>query len=66
MVKKRDHIISKVKSRSKKKNSKYDITIPTLVADAIQLDKENENLYWRDVIRDKMANIRVAFDVLDE
>ena len=45
VLKKRDRIIAKVKSRSKKKNSKYGITIPTSVADALRLDKENGNTY---------------------
>ena len=66
VIKKRDHIISKVKARTKKKGSKYGIRIPSTVAEAHHLDKENENTSWADAIKDEMSNIRIAFDIFEK
>ena len=60
-----DRIIAKVKSRSQKKTHKYGIKIPGSVAEAYQLDKENDNSFWADAIRLEMKENRVAFDILD-
>ena len=52
-------------SRTKKKSHKYGIQIPTTVAEAHKLDLANGNSYWTDAIKNEMATIRVAFDILD-
>ena len=66
VLKKRDQIIAKVISRTKKKSHKYGVQIPMSVEDAYQLDKLNGNAYWRDAIELEMSNIRLAFDILEE
>ena len=62
---KRNQIISKVKSRSKKRSQKYGIRIPKTVAEALAIDRETETTFWRDAIHKEMRNVRVAFDILD-
>ena len=66
VLSKRDQIIAKVISRTKKKTHKYGVQVPTSVDEAYQLDKYNGNDYWRDAIKLEMANIRVAFDILED
>ena len=66
VLKKRDQIISKVMSRTNKKLHKYGIQIPTTVAEIHKLDLANSTSYWTDAIKNQMANIRVAFDILDD
>jgi len=65
-LKKKKQIISKVKSKSKKKNQKYGISIPRSVKEALELHKTNGNTLWRDAIAKEMKNVRIAFDVLDK
>lgn len=65
-LKKRNQIISKVKSRTKKKSQKYGIRIPKTVAEALEIDRITGTTFWKDAINKEMKNVRVAFDVLDE
>ena len=46
ILKKRDHIISKIKARFLKKSHKFGVRVPTSVDDAYRLDKENGNTLW--------------------
>ena len=65
-LKKRNQIITKIKSRSKKKTHKYGIRIHNSVGEAYKIDAENNNSYWTDAIKREMKNNRVAFDILDK
>ena len=48
----------------KRKSHKYDIEVPTSIADALRLDKENGNTFWTDAINLEMSNVGVAFEML--
>lgn len=63
---KRNQIISKLKSRTKKKSQKYGIRIPKIVAEALEIDRITGTTFWKDAITKEMKNLRVAFDILDE
>jgi hypothetical protein len=66
-LRKRDRVISAVKSRAKKKKThKFGIRVPRSVREAYELDTVNNNTYWRAAIAKEMRNNRVAFDILDE
>ena len=65
-LRKRNHIISKIKSRKTKKSHKYGIEVPRTVKEAYELDRLNNNNLWRKAIQKEMNNVRVAFDILDE
>ena len=65
-IKKRDQIISKVVSRSKKKTHKYGIEVPRDMRHALELDKQNGNTLWAEAIRKEMSKARVAFDVKEK
>ena len=66
VLKKRDHIISAVQARVKKRTRKYGILVPTTVEETYALDKQNNSSCWRDVIKKEMKNVIVAFDLLDK
>jgi len=65
-IKKRKQIISKVKSRTKKKAQKYEIRIPKNVVEVLEIDRMTVPTFWKDAINKEMKNVRVAFDVLDK
>ena len=64
MIKKKDQIVSAIRSRMIKRTHKFGIEVPSTVAEALDLDKQNENNFWRKEIEKKMANIRVEFNIL--
>ena len=65
VLKRRDRLISAVKSRVKKTTHKYGIEVPTSVQHAFELDRKNGNTFWRDAIKKEMTNVGIAFDILD-
>ena len=65
MLKKRDRIVSKIKSKYWIRTHKYGIKIPKTVKEAIQLDKENGNTLWWDALMKEMKNVRPAFEVFE-
>ena len=65
VLKKRDTIIASVKARVKKSTHKYGIEVPTSVEHAKLLDKKNNNHLWMDALAKDMANVGVAFKVLE-
>lgn len=65
-LRKRDIILSAVKSRIRKTTHKYGIEIPNTVEEAIKLDQRNGNTYWHDATKLEMFNVGVAFEILDE
>ena len=64
-LKKRDQIISKVKSKYWQRTHKYGIRIPKSVEEALSIDEEEGNHVWRDSIADEMKKIRSAFEIYD-
>lgn len=64
-LRKRDRIIASINSRVRKTTHKYGIEVPTSQAEAYRIDRENGNTFWTDAIRKEMANVAVAFEILD-
>ena len=60
-LKKRDIIISKVKSKYWRTTHKFGIRVPKNVEEAIRLDEENKNTFWYDAIQKEMGNVRIGF-----
>lgn len=65
-LRKRDVILSAIKTRVRKVTHKYGIEMPTNIESAISLDRKNGNRFWQDAIALEMVNVGVAFEVLDE
>jgi hypothetical protein len=66
VLKKRDRIIQKVKTRFRKKTHKYGIEVPSSVREALDIDKRTGTDMWRKAIEKEMRNVMVAFDVRDD
>jgi len=61
VVKKKDRLIKKVKSKYWTRTHKYGIRTPKSVEEARKIDAENGNILWMDAVRLGMKNIMVAF-----
>ena len=66
MLKKRNRIISKVKSKYWLRTHKFGIWIPKSVEEAKCLDQENGDSQWWEAICNKMRNVRPAFEVSEK
>jgi hypothetical protein len=65
-IRKRDRIISKVKSKYWKRTHKYGIRVPKTIQEALRFDKEDGTTCWRDAVDKEMKNVRVAFEFNDK
>ena len=65
-LKKRNQIISKVKSKYWLRTHIFGIQIPKSVEEAKHLDQENGNTLWWEAICNEMRNIRPAFEVWEK
>jgi Reverse transcriptase (RNA-dependent DNA polymerase) len=65
-IKKRDRIISKIKTRYLRKEQKFGIELPKTVQDAMRLDQESNTTLWQDAIKKEMKVIMPAVKILDE
>ena len=61
-IKKRQQIISKIKSKYWIRTHKFGIKIPKNVQEALAFDKENGDTLWWDAICTEMKNILPAFE----
>ena len=65
-MKKRDAILSAVKSQICKTTHKYGIEIPTIVDHGHELDQKNRDSLWADTIKLEMHKNGVGFQILEE
>jgi hypothetical protein len=61
-IKKRQQIVSKIKSKYWIRTHKFGIKIPKSVQEALAFDKENGDTLWWDAICTEMKNVRPAFE----
>jgi hypothetical protein len=64
VLKKLIRLIKMSRTKQVRKGYKFGIRIPTSVAEALALDKENNNTYWYDAIMKEMKNVRIAFEIV--
>ena len=65
-LRKRDVIVSAVKSCIRKTTHKHGIEIPTNIEHAEETDEKNGDHFWRDAIKKEMHNIGIAFETLGD
>ena len=65
-LRKRNAIISAMKTRLRKTTHKYGIEIPTSVDQVMEVERKNGNTMWRDALALEMFNVGVAFEILEE
>jgi hypothetical protein len=65
-MRKRDAIVSAVKSRVRRTTHKYGIEMPApgrdVIKNAIELDRKNNNTYWMDSVSKEMKALNIAFE----
>mmetsp|Transcript_44940 Transcript_44940/g.109124 ORF Transcript_44940/g.109124 Transcript_44940/m.109124 type:complete len:481 (-) Transcript_44940:1244-2686(-) len=66
VLKKRDRIISKLRTRYHKTTHKFGIELPKDLEHAYRIDKANKNSLWHDAVSLEMKCVRVAFKILDD
>ena len=62
VLKKKQRIVSKVKSKYWQRTHKFGIRIPKNVEEARRFDRENGNTLWWEAICKEMKNVRIAFE----
>jgi hypothetical protein len=65
VLKKRQQIIAKVKSKYWTRTHKFGIRIPKSIKEARELDRQNGNTLWWDAILQEIAYVKVAFELFD-
>ena len=65
-LRKRDVILSAIKTRVRKTTHKYGVEVPTSIAHAEEIDAKNGNHLWREAIALEMKNVGMAFEVLPD
>jgi len=66
VLKKRDMIIKKVKSRYWKRTHKYGVELPHSVKEALAVDRKTGTTFWQDAIKKEMANVGMAFEFTED
>lgn len=66
MLKKRQRIIAKIKTRYFRKEQKFGIPLPKTVQEALEFDKESGTTYWFDAIKKEMGVILPAVKILED
>jgi hypothetical protein len=62
VLRKRDRIIRKVKSRYWDRTHKYGVLLPKSVAEALRIDKETGTTFWQKAIEKEIGTIEVAIE----
>ena len=65
VLKKRNQILAKVKSKYWLRTHKFGIRIPKSVEEAKKIDEQNGDTLWWDAICKEMRNVRPAFEVFE-
>jgi hypothetical protein len=65
-LRKRDVILSKIKTRIRRTTHKYGIEIPTSVSHAMEIDRKNGTTFWRDALAKEMTELGVAVELLED
>ena len=65
VMKKRNRILAKVKSKYWLRSHKFGIRIPKSVEEAKKVDNQNGNTLWWDAICKEMRNVQPAFEVFE-
>ncbi len=64
-LRRKERMISKVKSKYWRSTHKFGIEIPKSVAEAYRIDRESGTNHWTRAIEKEMKNVRIAFEKID-
>ena len=66
VLKKRDAIVNKIKTRRTKRNMKFGVIIPSTPEEALKLDRQNKNSLWDNALKKELSRVRVSFQLFGE
>jgi hypothetical protein len=66
VIRQRNRIISKVKSRYWKTTQKFGIRLPKTIEEALAIDAASDTDLWRKAINKEMARVKVAWKTCDD
>ena len=66
MLKERDRLVNKSKSRCQKNIFDFEVEVPLTVKYALNIDQENGNIVCHKSIGKEMKNSRVSFNLLNK
>jgi hypothetical protein len=66
VLRRRDRIIKKVKSRYWKRTHKFGIELPKTVAEALKVDRDTGTNFWRKAVDKETKNVMPAFEFRDD
>jgi hypothetical protein len=66
VLRRRDRIISKVKSRYWLRTHKFGIELPKSTDEALQIDKDTGTDFWKKALEKEMKGTKPAFKILDD
>jgi hypothetical protein len=66
VIKKRNRIISKVKSKYWRTTHKFGIRLPHSVEEALEIDKQTKTEFWRKALNKEMSKVKVAWERRDD
>jgi hypothetical protein len=64
-IRRRNRIISKIKSKYWRTTHKFGIRVPKTVAEAYKIDEQTGTNYWTKAIEKEVKNVRIAFEVIE-
>jgi len=65
VIKRKERLINKVKSKYWRTTHKFGIEIPKSVEEAYEIDRTTGTNHWSRAIEKEMKNVRIAFEKLD-
>jgi len=65
-LRRKQFMLSAVKTRYAKRTHKFGIRVPQSVDEALAIDRETKTTFWFDAIQKEMKNNRIAFQFLDD
>ncbi|MGH3053585.1 MAG: hypothetical protein ACRDL7_01240, partial [Gaiellaceae bacterium] len=63
VLRNQNRLIATMQRRRLNNHYKYGIRVPHTVNEALALDKQNKNTFWRDAIQKEMRGVECAFDI---
>ena len=66
ILRKRDTIVSKIKSKYWRTTNKFGIRLPKTAAEALQIDKETGTDFWRKAIEKELKKVKITWEVRDD
>jgi hypothetical protein len=65
-LKKRNRVVTKVKSKYWRTTHKFGIRVPKSIDEAYRIDEENGNSYWADALKKEISKVSVAWEAYNK